>query len=304
MLARKGYTVLWGGGSDIFPAVEEVTKTSLNMMRLLRAHNISWNASTKSITPSTPVYLNEIKSAGDRVQMRVSFSTVDDAKARILEPGAPPPSARILSLKKMSDSGVHTIARLSPFIPGVSAPSTAVEDLARVLEKFKGAAPYVTIKFLSVNLCLKNQVWIPMFEQLGLNGLDWINSYCVSKSRNSSLKMASVEWYATAIINLKKAAQQVGIKIGFEFGMFSLAMALTDGKFCCDAGADLRPNPNSMPVMFKEGRIPKMELVNPAPFPKKLTESLVLFVAECRKNAEEMDKAKRGDSRARVDRKG
>jgi DNA repair photolyase len=60
-----------------------------------------------------------------------SFSTVDDALAKIFEPGATPPSQRLEALQKARDAGLMSGISLMPLIPYIT-------DTAEHLEKMFG----------------------------------------------------------------------------------------------------------------------------------------------------------------------
>jgi len=70
------------------------------------------------------------------VTVGLSFSTVDDRIARILEPRASPPSRRIRALRELRDAGIDTWAFLSPFLPGVSDLDRMVTALDGSVESF------------------------------------------------------------------------------------------------------------------------------------------------------------------------
>ena len=52
--------------------------------------------------------------------MHVSIPLVDNDVARALEPGAPPPSARLKAIQQLSNAGIPVGISLSPIIPGFS----------------------------------------------------------------------------------------------------------------------------------------------------------------------------------------
>ena len=66
----------------------------------------------------------------------LSFSTVDDRIARILEPRASPPSRRIRALRELRDAGIDTWAFLSPFLPGVSDLDEEIAALEGAVDAF------------------------------------------------------------------------------------------------------------------------------------------------------------------------
>jgi DNA repair photolyase len=73
----------------------------------------------------------------------LSFSTVDDKAARILEPRASPPSRRIRALAELRAAGIDTWAFLSPFLPGVS-------DLDRMVAALDGATESFGVEAINI----------------------------------------------------------------------------------------------------------------------------------------------------------
>lgn len=56
-----------------------------------------------------------------------SFSTTDDATGRIFEPGATPPSQRLVTLKSALDQGFHSGVSLMPLLPYISDTTAQLE---------------------------------------------------------------------------------------------------------------------------------------------------------------------------------
>jgi len=67
--------------------------------------------------------------------VQISFSTLDDARAKLLEPIAPPPSKRLWVISELGSRGYPVIVRLSPFIPGFSP--TLEGEVERAMSMFK-----------------------------------------------------------------------------------------------------------------------------------------------------------------------
>lgn len=68
-----------------------------------------------------------------------SFSTVDDAIAKIFEPGATPPSACLAALKRAASHGFKTGVSMMPVIPFIS---DTVESLEQMFCSFKKAGAH------------------------------------------------------------------------------------------------------------------------------------------------------------------
>lgn len=70
-----------------------------------------------------------------------SFSTVEDSIAKIFEPGAPPPSRRIETMKTVLQSGFHSGVSLMPLLPWIS-------DTGEQLEKTYSLFSSIGAKYL------------------------------------------------------------------------------------------------------------------------------------------------------------
>jgi DNA repair photolyase len=60
----------------------------------------------------------------------MSLAFADDAMARKIEPNAPPPSARIATIKALTDAGIPVGVGLAPIIPGLND-----SQIAEILER-------------------------------------------------------------------------------------------------------------------------------------------------------------------------
>ncbi|NOT33492.1 MAG: radical SAM protein [Candidatus Eisenbacteria bacterium] len=76
--------------------------------------------------------LDVLTEAAKRVKVGVSISipTLDEAVCRTLEPGAPPPRARLEAVRRLVDAGIRAGIGMAPILPGLS---DAPEQLAAVV---------------------------------------------------------------------------------------------------------------------------------------------------------------------------
>ncbi len=63
-----------------------------------------------------------------------SFSTLDDKEASIFEPGATPPTKRLLALRKVKESNLQTGVSLMPLLPFISDTPQRVEEFFKVFK--------------------------------------------------------------------------------------------------------------------------------------------------------------------------
>jgi len=72
---------------------------------------------------------------GARTSVAITITTPDESLARKLEPGAPPPAARVEAVEKLSRLGIPVTVRLDPIIPYVNDSKESIEEVvARVAE--------------------------------------------------------------------------------------------------------------------------------------------------------------------------
>lgn len=66
----------------------------------------------------------------------ITITTPKDEVARIIEPGAPSPSRRLMAVKELSDAGIPVTVRVDPIIPGVN---DSPDELEELVERVAGA---------------------------------------------------------------------------------------------------------------------------------------------------------------------
>lgn len=64
-----------------------------------------------------------------RLSVGFTVTTLDDDLARLLEPGAPPPSARLAALEQLARAGVPTWVFVAPVLPGLTDAPDALAAL-------------------------------------------------------------------------------------------------------------------------------------------------------------------------------
>jgi DNA repair photolyase len=89
-------------------------RVTLNLFRLLDKAGIGCITTTKAPHRVGSEYIDAIGPMSGVI--KVSFSTFDDARARILEPGAIPPSRRLAEMRRIKQAGISVVARLNPYL--------------------------------------------------------------------------------------------------------------------------------------------------------------------------------------------
>lgn len=77
-----------------------------------------------------------------RFDVGVTITTMDSSVARIIEPGAPPPDARIRVLEELSSKGIETWLFLGPIIPGVNDSRESIENVLSAAARVKSHVIY------------------------------------------------------------------------------------------------------------------------------------------------------------------
>ena len=127
-LLKKCYFMIGGGVGDSYQPLEEkyrLTRQALNLMYEFRLP-------TSILTKSTLIErdLDIIKKINEksRVIVSMSFSSVDDKISSVFEPGVPPPSERLETLKKFKKEGIACGMFLVPVIPFITDKPKYLDD--------------------------------------------------------------------------------------------------------------------------------------------------------------------------------
>jgi DNA repair photolyase len=116
--------------TDPYQPVEELEELARGGLEALLSSGFRVSVQTKS-----PLVLRDLDLlAGHRDLVDVGFTvtTLDDEVARLMEPGAPPPSARAHALRRVAAEGVRTWVFLGPILRGVNDSEESVRGVAQL----------------------------------------------------------------------------------------------------------------------------------------------------------------------------
>lgn len=108
-----------GAINDPFDNIERQQGWALKLPALLKKYNQPCRISTKGTLLGLPEYLDAF-SMPDIFWVAFSIISIDDELLSKIDRKAPPPSARIATMKKLSERGVKTSLRFRPIMPNVS----------------------------------------------------------------------------------------------------------------------------------------------------------------------------------------
>jgi len=118
--------------SDPYTPEEEKLKATRKCLHIFKENRVATLIITKSHLVARDIdLLSKMK-----VAVSISITTLDNEKAKIIEPKAPSPSKRIDALKKLKKAAIPCSIRLDPIIPSIND-----EEIESIVEK---VAPYVS----------------------------------------------------------------------------------------------------------------------------------------------------------------
>ena len=150
-----------GAMSDPYNPFERTEQLTRHALELLAAYGFGAAIATKSDLICRDIdVLHEIHATAP-VLCKLTVTTADDALARAIEPHAPPPSARLDALARLSDAGLPTCILLMPVLPWL----TDTEENIRTLVRRAGEAgvPYI---YPALCLTLRDRQRAYFYQQL------------------------------------------------------------------------------------------------------------------------------------------
>ena len=138
---KNGYVFLCGGVSDSYQHFEKQYGLTRRTLELLLRFGHPVHMLTKSTLIERDLQLlRQIRERNSAV-ISFSFSTVDDKLGRRLEPGVPPPTARLETIKRFRDAGFSCGMYLMPVVPFLT-------DTAEMIERSVAAAKDSGVDFI------------------------------------------------------------------------------------------------------------------------------------------------------------
>ena len=123
----SGETVNLGGVTDSYQPAEREYKLMRGVLELLAEYRVPVTVCTKS-----PLILRDIdllKKVGSASAVKTAFTitTLDDTTAKLIEPNAPPPSARMDAVRTLRESGISCGVHLMPIVPYLTSGQSDLE---------------------------------------------------------------------------------------------------------------------------------------------------------------------------------
>lgn len=122
---NKSLVIEMSTSSDPYPPIESWMMLTRKTLELLVKHRVKILITTKSnIVARDADLLLKTPSA-----IMLTITTINDEIARKLEPGAPPPSKRIATIKELAAKKLPVGVRIDPIIPGLNDDPQEIKEL-------------------------------------------------------------------------------------------------------------------------------------------------------------------------------
>ncbi len=123
----RGTLISMSESSDPYQPLEETYRLTRKVLKLLLRRGMKVLIVTKSDLVVNDVDILDPHS----VAVSITITTLDDDLAKLLEPGAPPPSRRLEAVVRLSSEGFRVTVRVDPIIPELNDSPKEIEDLIK-----------------------------------------------------------------------------------------------------------------------------------------------------------------------------
>lgn len=135
-LSRPGWKhepICLGSATDPYQPIERRYRLSRKLLEVLCAKPNPLDIITKShlILDDLDLLSELSRKTNGRVAVNMSLTTLDEAKARLIDPGAPAPDKRMEALARLSEAGIKTRLFIMPVLPGITDQPDELEKLVR-----------------------------------------------------------------------------------------------------------------------------------------------------------------------------
>jgi len=132
---KKGFIGLGGGVGDSYQPVEKKYKLCQKSLKLFHKYRFPVHILTKSTLIKRDIDLIKEINNQKRAIVSFSFSSTNDDISYVFEPGVPPPSERLETIKLFKKEGVFCGMYLMPVIPFITDTSSIIDESIRDARK-------------------------------------------------------------------------------------------------------------------------------------------------------------------------
>ncbi len=130
----KGETICLGSATDPYQPAERRYRLSRQLLEVLCEAANPLEIITKShmVGDDLDLLIELNRRTDGRVAVNMSLTTLDEGKARLIDPGAPNPARRMEAIARMSAAGIKTRLFIMPVLPGIT---DQPDELERLVEQ-------------------------------------------------------------------------------------------------------------------------------------------------------------------------
>ena len=129
----KGESVAIGTATDAYQPIEAQLKLTRACLETFIRHENPCTVVTKSKLVLRDTDLWQELSRYQHSRIYCTITTLDEAIWRTVEPGTPPPSARLENLRQLSKAGVRTGVLMAPVLPGITDSRESIMAVAEAV---------------------------------------------------------------------------------------------------------------------------------------------------------------------------
>ncbi|MCB9759341.1 MAG: radical SAM protein [Alphaproteobacteria bacterium] len=115
-----GEGLAFSGVTDCYQPIERRLTVTRRCLEVCAAHRNPVGVITRSPLVTRDIDLLEPLARLGAAHVSLSIPILDPELCRMLEPGAPPPSARLAAVRALADAGIPVGVSLGPLIPGIN----------------------------------------------------------------------------------------------------------------------------------------------------------------------------------------
>jgi len=128
---KCSFIMVGGGVSDSYQPLEKKYELTRRALEVIYEYNFPVHMLTKSTLIERDIDILKNINERSRAIVSFSFSSVDDSISAVFEPGVPPPSRRLETIKRFKDAGIACGMFLLPVIPFVTDTPELIEAAVR-----------------------------------------------------------------------------------------------------------------------------------------------------------------------------
>lgn len=128
---KRSFIMVGGGVSDSYQPLEKKYDLTRRALEVVYEYNFPVHMLTKSTLIERDIDILKKINERSRAIVSFSFSSVDDGISAVFEPGVPPPSRRLETIKRFKEAGIACGMFLLPVIPFVTDAPELIEAAVR-----------------------------------------------------------------------------------------------------------------------------------------------------------------------------